>query len=173
MSDRCPLGYLFYLTLTLIVMIDSYIFLFTDVEVESKQYLSLFILALWTVLYKFSRNHHILELLNKVFVNLYINPFQTNGPAYRYHKYKSLLILGPLGGYLFSILNRTFCKQTMKILIRHFIMWCLIWVCPVCYVQYKGSSASNNSCTLLILKIQKLILSRSTMFVEFSQVSQI
>ena len=40
--------------------------IFTDVEVDSKQYLSLFILAVWTVLYKFSRNHHILELLDKV-----------------------------------------------------------------------------------------------------------
>lgn len=37
-----------------------------DVTEDSKQYLSLFILAVWTVLYKFSRNHHVLELLDKV-----------------------------------------------------------------------------------------------------------
>lgn len=33
---------------------------------EKKQYLSLFILAVWTVLNKFSRNHHVLELIDKI-----------------------------------------------------------------------------------------------------------
>lgn len=38
----------------------------TDVTDDSKKYLSLFILAVWTVLLKFSRTHHVLELLDKV-----------------------------------------------------------------------------------------------------------
>ena len=43
-------------------------------------------------------------------------------------------ILGVLSGIYrrFPILNWTFCKQTVKILIRYRIMRCLIWTCTVC-----------------------------------------
>ena len=34
--------------------------------------------------------------------------------------------------------NRIFCKQTMKILIRHCMMQCLIWVCTHCLCPVKG-----------------------------------
>ena len=42
-------------------------------------------------------------------------------------------ILGVSGGifHFFPNYNRTFFKQTVKILIRHRIMRCLIWVCTV------------------------------------------
>ena len=43
----------------------------TDETDEKKQYLSLFILAVWTVLNKFSRNHHVLELIDKVSMKLF------------------------------------------------------------------------------------------------------
>ena len=43
-------------------------------------------------------------------------------------------ILGVLSGFYhcFPILIGTFYKQTVKILIRHRIMRCLIWTCTVC-----------------------------------------
>ena len=48
-------------------------------------------------------------------------------------------IIGVLGGvfHFFPNFNRTFCKQTVKILIRHRIMQCLIWVCTVCLCLLK------------------------------------
>ena len=44
------------------------------------------------------------------------------------------LILRMLGG-IFPNFNRTFCKQIVKILIRHRIMRCLIWVCTLCLIS--------------------------------------
>ena len=50
----------------------------------------------------------------------------------------SFPISGLLGGIChFSPFNRIFCKQTVKILIRHRIMRCLIWVCTVCLCPIK------------------------------------
>ena len=43
-----------------------------------------------------------------------INPFKPNGNS-----------------------NRRFCKQTVNFLIRHHIMWCLIWNCTVCLCPIK------------------------------------
>ena len=45
-----------------------------------------------------------------------------------------------LGVFFFlniSNFNRTFCKQNVKILIRHCIMQCLMWICTVCICPTK------------------------------------
>ena len=48
-------------------------------------------------------------------------------------------ILGVLGGifHFYSNANETFCLQTVMTLIRHGILWRLIWVCAVCLCPTK------------------------------------
>ena len=48
-------------------------------------------------------------------------------------------IKGMLGGtfHFFPNFNKPFCKQTVKILIRHCIIRCLIWICTVCLCPIK------------------------------------
>ena len=66
-----------FLVLTALLKLIFFFFHFclTDVCCDQEKYLSLFILGLWTVLYKFSRNHHILELMDKVSMTMEIKLF--------------------------------------------------------------------------------------------------
>ena len=68
-----------------------------------------------------------------------INLSKPNVLAYPYHRDKLISNLSCIGCYFsfFKNSNRTFCKQTAKILIRHSIMRCLIWFCNVCLCPIK------------------------------------
>ena len=48
-------------------------------------------------------------------------------------------IKGMLGGtfHFFPNFDKPFCKQIVKILIRHCIIRCLIWICTVCLCHIK------------------------------------
>ena len=46
------------------------------------------------------------------------------------------LFYGLLGGF-FSNLDRTICKHTLETLIRHHILWRLVWVCSNCLCPTK------------------------------------
>ena len=57
-------------------------------------------------------------------------------------------ILGVLDGIFHFCPNSysTSCKQTVKILIRHRIMWCLIWTCTVCLCPIKRMFIFHQYC---------------------------
>ena len=54
----------------------------------------------------------------------------------------------------FQIFNRTFCKQTVEILIRHRIMRCLIWDCSVCLCPIKRTVNDHLKIKCMILCFQ-------------------
>ena len=62
-----------------------------------------------------------------------------NWISYSYQLDKSFLFEGVLGGsfHFRSNFKRTFRKQTVEILIRHHILWNLIWFCTVCLCPTK------------------------------------
>ena len=57
--------------------------------------------------------------------------------------------------HFYYYFNKTFCKQTVKILIRHRIMRCLIWVCTVCLCPIKRTLGiyGLKQCVLLVFII--------------------
>ena len=62
---------------------------------------------------------------------LIIDPFQPNGISHSYQIDQSISFLR-LVFHFYSNFNRTFCKQTVKTLIRSHVLWRLSWVCLVC-----------------------------------------
>ena len=70
---------------------------------------------------------------------VYLNPFKPNGISHFFQLEKSISNLRLLGGLfiLFSNFNRRICKRTVKFLIRHRVMRCLIWICTVCIFPIK------------------------------------
>ena len=84
---------------------------------------------------------------------LRVNPFTTNGISHDSHQLdQSISVLKVVGASfnLSSIFNRTFCKQTVVILIRCRVLLHLIWVCTDCVCPTKrklgvyGLNARNN-----------------------------
>ena len=53
------------------------------------------------------------------------------------HSISVLCVVGWYFSFLYSILNRLFCKQTVNTLIRRRIMRRLIWVCTACLCPTK------------------------------------
>ena len=66
------------------------------------------------------------------------NPFKPNGISHHYQLEQYISVLRGIGGiflFFFSILNRTFQKQTVETLIRcsgmlHLVWVCTVWLCP-------------------------------------------
>ena len=81
---------------------------------------------------------HFITFSQQVFS--FINPFMPNGISLSYQLDQSISVLKSCWEVLFifiQILIRAFCKQTVETLIRHRILWCLIWVCTVCLCPTK------------------------------------
>ena len=63
------------------------------------------------------------------------NPFKPNRS---FHTYQSDQSISVLTAILFIFIHTlTFCKQTVKTLIRRHVLWRLIWVCTVCQCPTK------------------------------------
>ena len=100
---------------------------------------------------------------------LRVNPFTPNGISHDSHQLdQSISVLKVVGASfnLFSIFNRTFCKQTVVILIRCRVLLHLIWVCTDCLCHTKrklgvyGLNARNNKANV---KIQLWALTRENL----------
>ena len=57
--------------------------------------------------------------------------FRPNGISHSYQLDQSISILRVVGCYFFFNFNRTICKQALETLIRHHILWYLIWSCTL------------------------------------------
>ena len=62
------------------------------------------------------------------------NPFKLNGISHCYQLDQSFSNFRGVGWYFsyFPNFSCIFCKQTVKILTRHNIVRCLIWICNIC-----------------------------------------
>ena len=69
----------------------------------------------------------------------YFNPYKPNEFSISSNWMSSFTTLGILGGifHFHSKFDRILCKQTLETLIRHRILWRLIWVCTVCLCPTK------------------------------------
>ena len=72
-----------------------------------------------------------------------INPFKANQLNFPFliSRTRPYPILGVLGVifHFYSNSNRTFCEQTVEVLIRRRVLRRLIWICTVCLCPTKGT----------------------------------
>ena len=71
-----------------------------------------------------------------------VNQLKPNGLAFPYKKDNTISNFRGAGWYFsffYPNFDRTFYKQIEKILSRHHIMRCLIWVCTVCLCSIKST----------------------------------
>ena len=91
-----------------------------------------------------------------------LNPFKPNRVSHCYQLEQSIFVSIDVGRYFsfYSNFNRTFCKQTVEILIRPHVLWRLVWVYIVClrptkrtlgFYGSKESFADSSESTLVKL----------------------
>ena len=76
-------------------------------------------------------SHHYGQTHQICFIGFF--PFKLNRISHFYRLEHYISNFRGVGWYFsfFPNFNKRFCKQTVKFLIRHRIMRCLIWICPV------------------------------------------